>query len=93
MNSDHTAVLDWNSVKQNILGLFMLYVNGSLKNLESADFERQILAAVLRDVQNNWSQINEHATRHVSGVPIFEMTCHNDTCRTRLSSSSDTTAN
>src|SRR5579864_8400703 len=53
LNEDHSAVLEWSSVKQNILGLIMLYVNGALRMLETANLERQILTAVLRDVQNN----------------------------------------
>jgi hypothetical protein len=86
LNEDYTAVLEWNFVKQNIVGLVMLYITGALRMLKTASFERQILADVLRDVQNNWEQIKTYALQHASGVPIFEMTCHNDKCRARFNS-------
>jgi hypothetical protein len=81
MNDDHTIVLERNEVISNIFGIYMLYVTGSLRLLNTAEYERNILKSVIQDVQNNWTIINEHAQQHVQGTLVFEMKCHNNKCK------------
>jgi len=81
MNDDHTTILDRNKVLSNVLGIYMLYVTGTLRLYSTAEHERGVLAEVMRDVQHNWETIKEHAEQHISGALIFEMKCQNSNCK------------